>query len=235
MSLLKFEKRSRKVFPSLHFLVSYLHDKILAPLTMGERWDQREARSANAALRTPPQPPAPLEIEISGAVPEDPITKIRRNGTGSAIRLRFLALIPVERREEEKGVPAHDLMVWILRSSTTTLRRWVMSPASRNTFISDPPPSPSLRPPVLFTNERSSSPPRSRARRGLVGEWLCSLERRGPGGGDGTDPDGNEKKVGSTQTGYWARVPRMSVGAIERGGSETPRRPWASEGNTWRG
>jgi hypothetical protein len=86
MSLLKFEKSSRKVFPLLRFLVSYLHDKFLAPFTMGERRDQREARSANAALRTPPQPPAPLEIEIeiSAAVPEDPIAKIRRNG--SAIR-----------------------------------------------------------------------------------------------------------------------------------------------------
>jgi hypothetical protein len=84
MSLLKFEKSSRKVFPLLRFLVSYLHDKFLAPFTMGKRRDQREARSANAALRTPPQPPAPLEIEISAAVPEDPIAKIRRNG--SAIR-----------------------------------------------------------------------------------------------------------------------------------------------------
>jgi hypothetical protein len=27
-------------------------------------------------------------------------------------------------------------MVWIFRRSTTTLRRWVMSPASRNAFIS---------------------------------------------------------------------------------------------------
>jgi hypothetical protein len=33
-------------------------------------------------------------------------------------------------------LPAHDLMVWILRSSTTTLTRWVMSPANRNRFIS---------------------------------------------------------------------------------------------------
>jgi hypothetical protein len=44
-----------------------------------------------------------------------------------------------ENEEEEAAAPAQDLMVWILRSSTTTLRRWVMSPARRNRFIFDNP------------------------------------------------------------------------------------------------
>lgn len=32
-------------------------------------------------------------------------------------------------------VPAQDLMVWILRSKTRTLAKWVMSPANLNIFI----------------------------------------------------------------------------------------------------
>lgn len=32
-------------------------------------------------------------------------------------------------------VPAQDLMVWILRSKTRMLARWVMSPANLNMFI----------------------------------------------------------------------------------------------------
>jgi hypothetical protein len=78
MSLLKFEKSSRKV---PHYICSFLHNKFLAAVHNAERRDQREARSANAALRTTLQLPAPLEIEISGAVPEEPVVKIRRNGS----------------------------------------------------------------------------------------------------------------------------------------------------------
>lgn len=36
---------------------------------------------------------------------------------------------------ERKNIPAQDLMVWILRSKTRTLAKWVMSPANLNIFI----------------------------------------------------------------------------------------------------
>lgn len=38
----------------------------------------------------------------------------------------------------EKCIPAQDLIVWILRSRTRTLAKWVMSPASLNIFIFSP-------------------------------------------------------------------------------------------------
>src|SRR6185437_1168542 len=91
-----------------------------------------------------------------------------------------------ERKERSSVLPAQDLMVWILRSSTTTLRRWVMSPASRNTFISDP----SLPPPPLLCREREGPLCLSLARRarGSSAAGLCSFPSSlvGRGGrGDG--------------------------------------------------
>lgn len=43
--------------------------------------------------------------------------------------------IPTQMGQEINGVPAQDLMVWILRSKTRTLARWVISPANLKIFI----------------------------------------------------------------------------------------------------
>lgn len=39
------------------------------------------------------------------------------------------------KRWRGNALPAHDLIVWILRSKTSTLAKWVISPANLNIFI----------------------------------------------------------------------------------------------------
>ena len=41
----------------------------------------------------------------------------------------------MEQKLDIEHKPAQDLMVWILRSKTMTLAKWVMSPANLNKFI----------------------------------------------------------------------------------------------------
>lgn len=40
--------------------------------------------------------------------------------------------------ESMRNIPAQDLIVWILRSKTSTLNKWVISPANLNIFIFPP-------------------------------------------------------------------------------------------------